>query len=114
MATHQKSHIRQTRRVLSCPDAKVGYASKKVALQAAAEAVAHDTILNPYKCPHCKCWHLTSGETIDYPRHTYATFLYRGHVLTREGEYWTTPAIPYRLFEVMDLKKEINKLVDNK
>lgn len=45
----------------SCPQAKIAYKSRKVALSAAAQ-VGRGTIGVPmycYKCPHCRLWHLT-------------------------------------------------------
>ena len=45
----------------SCPQHKIAFSTERRALQNAAMAYKADgTVLRPYKCPHCRLWHLTS------------------------------------------------------
>lgn len=45
----------------SCPQRKLSWDTRACALQKAAEAFKLDgVVLKPYKCPHCRLWHLTS------------------------------------------------------
>ena len=45
----------------SCPQHKIAYKTKRVALQKAACAFREcGKVLSAYKCPHCRWWHLTS------------------------------------------------------
>lgn len=49
-----------------CPQRKLSYPSKKTAKQGCALALKlNDALLYPYKCPHCRLWHLTSKKPWD-------------------------------------------------
>jgi hypothetical protein len=104
MATKIKRHKKIPHRADCCPDHKIVYPSKRVALEQAAKS---DLTLTPYKCPHCKEWHLTSSENQDKPK-VHKQLLFRGCCLTFEEGYWTCPSLPDRIFiELKDIKTAI-------
>jgi len=60
---HKHSERRITDEALDCPSRKFGYATKAVARQEIAALIRDRGItyeINAYKCPFCKCWHMTS------------------------------------------------------
>lgn len=102
MATREKRHNNATIRNYDCPDLKIVYASKREALQQAANS---DLTLTPYKCPHCKEWHLTSSVTRDKVVREHKQVLFKGQALTLEDGYWTCPKLPGRFFlELRDIR----------
>lgn len=49
-----------------CPSGKWGFSTKAITIQSIADLVKSGRTmgkaLHPYKCPYCKCWHMTSQE----------------------------------------------------
>lgn len=51
--------------VTECPSKKVCYPTKALAWEHIAQSKKIRNVaasLHPYKCPDCKCWHMTSQE----------------------------------------------------
>jgi hypothetical protein len=46
----------------SCPQEKIAFRTKKIALSQTAKAAKFGKILWQYKCPYCHLYHLTSQE----------------------------------------------------
>lgn len=87
-----------------CPDKKVAYLTKRIALQASKVA---SIFLTPYKCPYCGSWHLTSHDySFKFQQESY-----RGRILTFENGKWECENIPGMSFtKKTDLVNFINAL----
>lgn len=91
----------------NCPDNKVIYPSKRVALAHAAGAKRNDgPDLRPYKCTDCGHWHLSSNISRDTP---FTINSHRGCTIIKREGLWSTPTIPGVAFlSLQDIRKALN------
>ena len=58
-----KDHQPDPNILRDCPVKKLKYDTKRIALSVAARALKlNGHVLYPYRCPHCRSWHLTKQE----------------------------------------------------